>query len=80
MQAAPINAFMSFFFLFWCFGIVLGVAQLVMGIMAVIQAVNSKLPTEQKLLWALLAWFVPILGPILWWTVGSKSGQDPMGR
>lgn len=64
---------MAFFMLVWCSVIAIGLAQVVMGIIAVVQAVQSKLPTEHKLLWALLAWFVPVLGPILWWTVGSKS-------
>jgi len=76
MNGAPAAGFIGIFFVFWCGGILIGLAQLVMAIIAIVQAVQSKLPTEQKLLWALLAWFVPILGPILWWTVGAKSARE----
>ena len=35
----------------------------------------ESLPTDQKLLWCLVCWFVPLIGPVLWWVIGEK--QNP---
>jgi hypothetical protein len=69
------GGFVALFLSFWCFGIVLGVAQFVMFIVALVQILSRSMPNDAKLLWGAVAWFLPVLGPILWWTIGSK--QNP---
>lgn len=61
----------------WCFVIALGIGQFVMFIVALVQILSREMPTDAKLLWAAVSWFLPVLGPILWWTIGSK--QNPPG-
>lgn len=61
--------------LFWCCGILVVVGQFTIFIIALIQILSRTMPTDAKLLWGAVAWFVPIIGPILWWTIGSK--QNP---
>ncbi len=63
---------------FWCFGIVLFVAQFVCFLVALIQILSRSMPTDAKILWCCVSWFVPIIGPILWWSIGSK--QHPPQR
>lgn len=61
----------------WCFGLVLFVGQFVLFIIALIQILSRDMPTDAKLLWAAVSIFVPIIGPILWWTIGSKQNPPP---
>ena len=49
-----------------------------MFVVALVQILTRSMPTDAKLLWGAVTWFLPILGPILWWTIGSK--QNPPGR
>lgn len=52
--------------------------QFPMAIIALIQILKRDSPTDQKILWAALAWFIPFVGPILWWSIGSKQvGTQP---
>jgi hypothetical protein len=69
--------------LFWCFGITLGLSSFVMFIVALVQILSrANMPSEAKLLWCLVSWLVPLVGPILWWTIGAKQhpagGRPPM--
>lgn len=62
----------------WCCGIGGGIGQLVMAIIALVQVLSREpMAGTDKLLWALVSWLIPIVGPILWWTIGSK--QHPKG-
>ena len=62
----------------WCCIASAGVGQLVLAIVALIQVLSRQpMSGSDKLLWGLIAWFIPILGPILWWVIGNK--QFPPG-
>ena len=58
---------------FWCCAGVFGVGQLVVFLIALIQILQRNMPSNDKLLWVLLCLFLPLIGPILWWTIGSKQ-------
>ena len=51
--------------------------QFPMAIIALIQILKRQAPTDQKILWSALAWFIPVVGPILWWSIGSKQVGTP---
>jgi hypothetical protein len=59
----------------WCCGLFLGIGQFVVFLIALIQILQRPMRAEEKLLWGAVCWFVPIIGPILWWTIGAK--QNP---
>ncbi len=71
------GVFELFASVWWCGG-VLAVGQFVLFVVALVQILTRSMPTDAKLLWGAVTWFLPILGPILWWTIGSK--QNPPGR
>lgn len=72
-NAAPAAGFLALFIGFWCFGIVLVISQFVLFLVALIQILSRTMPTDAKILWCCVSWFVPIIGPILWWTIGAKQ-------
>jgi cytochrome bd-type quinol oxidase subunit 1 len=77
-MVGPSAGIMGFFMMFWCFGITVGIGQIVLFITALVQILSrAGMPTEAKILWCIVSWIVPIIGPILWWTIGSK--QHPVG-
>ncbi len=65
-------------FSIWCCGVVLGVGQIVVFIVALVQILSRNMPSDTKLLWCVVTFFLPLIGPILWWTIGSK--QNPPNR
>lgn len=68
------GGFMAFFFGMWCFMLVLGLSGFVLFIIALVQILSRQhMPTEAKLLWCLVSWLVPVIGPILWWCIGAKQ-------
>lgn len=73
----PPRALFAAFFSIWCFGIVLMLGQVTMAIIALVQILKRQAPTDQKILWSALAWFIPFVGPILWWSIGSKQVGTP---
>jgi hypothetical protein len=74
-DAAAPAAFFGFFMILWCGMLSLGISGFVLFIIALVQILQRAMPTEAKILWGAVAWLVPVLGPILWWTIGSK--QNP---
>lgn len=76
-SAEPLPALFAAFFSIWCCGIVMMLGQVTMAVIALIQILKRAAPTDQKILWSALAWFIPILGPILWWSIGSKQVGTP---
>ena len=66
----------------WCCIASSGIAQDVMAIIAIIQILSRQpMAGADKLLWAIVSWVIPVLGPILWWVIGSKQypPQPPPG-
>jgi hypothetical protein len=82
MQANPDGAaaagVMAIFGGFWCCAATAGIGQFVMAIVALVQVLSRpSMSGPDRLLWALISWFIPLIGPILWWTIGSKQFPPP---
>ena len=78
LQQVPQNPAGGIFALFasvWCCAISVGIGHFVIFIVAIVQILSRSMPTDAKILWCAVCWFLPIIGPILWWTIGSK--QNP---
>lgn len=75
----PAGAFVGVFMLFWCCGIGLALGQFVAFIVALVQILSRQMPTDAKILWCCVTWFVPVIGPILWWTIGCKQNSGMQG-
>lgn len=73
----PPRALFAAFFSIWCFVIVLMLGRVTMATTALVQILKRQAPTDQKILWSALAWFNPFVGPILWWSIGSKQVGTP---
>jgi len=54
-------------------GFILSFIILFIAIAAVVDAVNSPLPTGKKILWMLLILMLPVLGIILYFLLGKPS-------
>lgn len=64
------------FFLIWCGGISLAVAHFVLFLTVIIRVLTSReMPTENRIIWAVVAWFLPLIGSILFWTIGVKDNR-----
>lgn len=82
--ADPAAAIVGLAGVFFCFIIVLIIAQFVIFIIALAQILARQMPTDAKALWIAVCWFLPLIGPILWWTIGAKqyarmSARPPIG-
>lgn len=53
---------------------ILGLIVLILDIWALVQIWGSGTSTGKKLLWTLLILFFPVVGFIIWWFAGPKSG------
>ena len=53
----------------------LGLLILVADIWAIVSVIGSSASTGNKVLWVLLVLVFPILGVIIWWFAGPKSGR-----
>ena len=51
----------------------LGLAILVLDIIAIVDCVKGSLATGQKLLWILLILLLPVIGMILYFLLGKKK-------
>lgn len=55
-------------------GGLLGLLILVADIWAIITILGSGASTGNKILWILVILFLPVIGLILWWFLGPKTG------
>ncbi len=58
------------------YGGVLGVLILVADIWAVIHIFQSSVSNEKKLIWIVAVALLPLLGLILWFFLGPRSGRS----
>lgn len=49
-----------------------GIIVLILAIYALVNIIGSDADTGTKVLWALLVFFLPLLGFILWWFFGPR--------
>jgi hypothetical protein len=54
---------------------ILGLLWLIVVIWAVIQVAQSSASGMAKLLWIVLMLFLPVIGVIIWFLLGPKSGR-----
>ncbi len=74
----PPAAFFGFIMMLWCCMGTLGLGQIVLFLVAIVQILSNKvMQTDKKILWLLVCWFLPLIGPILFWTVGKKDAAGP---
>ena len=74
----PAGAIVALFSMFWCCGGFLFLGQIVLFMVAIVQILSNKvMATDKKILWLLVCWFLPLIGPILYWTVGKKDAMGP---
>ena len=53
-------------------GGIVGLLILICWIVAIVQILQSSLPSTNKLIWILVVIFLPIIGTILWFIIGRK--------
>ena len=53
---------------------ILGLAVLILDIVAIIDVLKSSLDTGKRILWILLIILLPVIGMILYFLVGKKNG------
>ncbi len=78
-QPGPPAGLFAAFGVVWCMAMLVVPVQFVMAVIAMVQVLKRNAPTDQKILWAAVVWFMPILGSILWWTIGTKQVGKPPG-
>lgn len=71
--SALANRFLRVFLFLWCGMALLAVVQVAVAITAMVQILQRDMPTDQKILWTALVWFVPVIGYVLWWTIEAKQ-------
>jgi hypothetical protein len=71
----PPPGVLAFMGLIPCCAVSLGLGSVVLFIIALVQILSRSMPNDAKILWGAVAWLIPVIGPILWWTIGSK--QNP---
>ncbi len=54
-------------------GGLIGVAVLVLDILAIVNIVQSTMTTGNKVLWMLLVVFLPVIGMLLYFIIGKKK-------
>lgn len=53
-------------------GRIISLLILVIDIIVIVDIIRSSKDTERKILWIIAVVFLPVLGPILWYTIGKK--------
>jgi hypothetical protein len=54
---------------------ILGLLWLIVVIWAILQVAQSSASGSAKILWIVLMLFLPVIGVILWFLLGPKSGR-----
>lgn len=55
------------------YGGVWGLLVLVADVWAIVNIVQSNVPTDQKILWVVIVALLPVIGVVLWYLLGPKS-------
>jgi len=53
-------------------GGLIGLLCLIAWVVAIVQVLQSGMPTDKKILWLLVVILLPLLGSILWFILGRK--------
>ena len=52
-----------------------GLLVLIADVWAIVSIVQSSVKTEVKILWVVIVALLPVIGFILWYLIGPKSGR-----
>ncbi len=55
-------------------GALISLVVLVLDIIAIINIIQSKMTTSNKVLWVLLVVLLPVIGMVLYFVIGKKKG------
>jgi hypothetical protein len=76
-----VGGFFGIFFLLGCSVFVGSIAHLVLFITVAIKIISSReMPMVNRVVWGAVAWFVPLVGSILFWVVGAKDNRPMFGQ
>jgi hypothetical protein len=53
-----------------------GLLVLVADIWAIVNIVQSSVKTEVKILWVVIVALLPVIGVVLWYFIGPKTGRS----
>lgn len=59
--------------------ILIAIALFVLFVVAVVGIVKTSARVSDKALWILIAFFLPLIGPVLWFTLGKPRGGSFTG-
>ncbi len=66
------------FMLIPCCLVSVALGQVVFFLVTLIQILSNRvMDTNKKIMWLLVCWFLPLLGCILFWTIGRKDAAGP---
>ena len=57
------------------YGGIWGLLVLVADVWAIVSIVQSSVKTEVKILWVVIVVLLPVIGFVLWYLIGPKSGR-----
>lgn len=60
----------------WTAVAVIVLTLMVLALVSIVR-VSKNLTTTQSMVWALLAIFVPVLGPLAWFVIGRTAATQP---
>ncbi len=58
------------------YGGIWGLLVLIADIWAIVNIVQSSVKTETKILWVVIVALLPVVGVVLWYLLGPKSGRS----
>ncbi len=58
------------------YGGIWGLLVLIVDIWAIVNIVQSGVKTEVKILWVVIVVLLPVIGVVLWYFIGPKTGRS----
>ncbi len=58
------------------YGGIWGLLVLIADIWAIVNIVQSGVKTEMKILWVVIVALLPVIGVVLWYFIGPKTGRS----
>ena len=58
------------------YGGIWGLLVLIADIWAIVNIVQSAVKTEVKILWVVIVALLPVIGVVLWYFIGPKTGRN----
>jgi hypothetical protein len=58
------------------YGGIWGLLVLIADVWAIVNIVQSGVKTEMKILWVVIVALLPVIGVVLWYFIGPKTGRS----